>query len=896
MASKKLFKSITMAAVLSLIAGVGTFMSANTTTANADETVNTSSWINNYETTSRSGQTYTGSAIAIQKDGVTQWNTIDTGYSFNEFPFAFSVNDLAGGLMFQIDNSTSNKVATDMAVTFRDVEDPSKMVNFIISCGEIPGVPMQVMYFTTNDDYYRVDGFGYYDQEYKNIWDAHKTNELGIRDYEPNVHYGVFVADGTDFTETTALKFGVGTDGLYYQGNKVSDVANSSMFPSGYVTAEVNLYNFFNTEENDCTKGYINFISLAGKSLANINEDTEGVSNWVNNSSTTSRSGQTYASTEIPLEKTGVTKWNTIDTGVSNTITVSGTVADFQEGFMFQIEAPVGTKTGTDMAVAFRDAEDPTKVVRYIIGTGGRVGVDMNELHFDTNDEFNRRDGYGYYDGTEHGCILDAHKVNELGVRDYEPNVHMGVLGADGTDFTNTTALLFAIKEDGCYFQTEKKWDGVNSSLFTSGKIVAEITVYNFFNFGENEIKGSCHLISLGGKSLATLTEYTPDLKAPVINYTDCKLDKQYEFASAAEIAEKLTVTVEDNRTAECELSFTLLDVEGAEVIGETLKVQEGYKLKVVATDGAGNTTEKLIDISVIIPVYTVTFYNGDGSVLAEVEVEEGLGATAPETVPTKESTVSVAYTFSGWNVDFSNITADLEVVPVFTESARTYTITWVNGELETETQVTYGETPAYVGDTPIKGGDAQYEYAFAGWTPEIVAVVGDATYTAQFTQTVRTYTITWVVDGVSTTTQVAYGEMPAYEGTPAKASDETYDYTFTGWDIELVTVTGEATYTAQFDATEKEVPPTSAPDDSTTSENESDEPTSDTNDSTTSENESDEPTSDNDSAVITSDNTSSTADETPSSGCSSSVSLVAPVAMLGLVALVKIARKREDD
>ena len=134
------------------------------------------------------------------------------------------------------------------------------------------------------------------------------------------------------------------------------------------------------------------------------------------------------------------------------------------------------------------------------------------------------------------------------------------------------------------------------------------------------------------------------------------------------------------------------------------------------------------------------------------------------------------------------------------------YTIIWKNWDgsvLETDTNVAYGSTPSYDGPTPTKSGTAQYTYTFSGWSPNVVQVTRDATYTAQFSESINSYTVTWKNwDGsvLETDTNVAYGSTPSYDGpTPTKNDTAQYSYTFSGWSPSVTQVTGDATYTAQF-------------------------------------------------------------------------------------------------
>jgi hypothetical protein len=147
---------------------------------------------------------------------------------------------------------------------------------------------------------------------------------------------------------------------------------------------------------------------------------------------------------------------------------------------------------------------------------------------------------------------------------------------------------------------------------------------------------------------------------------------------------------------------------------------------------------------------------------------------------------------------------SDGETVATGAVFSKEFTISFVN-EDGTELQsgmVAVGETPAYTGEEPTKPATAKYTYTFAGWTPKIVPVTGDATYTATYSSTVNEYMITFVnEDGTELQSgKVAYDETPVYTGaTPEKPATAHNEYAFAGWTPKIVPVTGDATYTATY-------------------------------------------------------------------------------------------------
>ena len=130
---------------------------------------------------------------------------------------------------------------------------------------------------------------------------------------------------------------------------------------------------------------------------------------------------------------------------------------------------------------------------------------------------------------------------------------------------------------------------------------------------------------------------------------------------------------------------------------------------------------------------YTITWLQDDGSLIDQTIVE--YGETPVHADPKKEATAQYTYNFAGWDKEIVPVVGEATYTATYSVTTNKYTITFVNedGTVLQSSEVAFGEVPKYNGKTPEKKEDTRYIYTFSGWTPEIVAVTGNATYTAIF-------------------------------------------------------------------------------------------------------------------------------------------------------------------
>ena len=195
-------------------------------------------------------------------------------------------------------------------------------------------------------------------------------------------------------------------------------------------------------------------------------------------------------------------------------------------------------------------------------------------------------------------------------------------------------------------------------------------------------------------------------------------------------------------------------------------------------------------------PKFTITFDSAGGTPVGDITLDYGAAVVAPDD-PTRDG-----FAFAGWTPALPE-TMPNNNFSVAAGWNKIFTVKWsVNGAVTEETYVS-GELPTYKGAKPGRQPTAGATYEFTGWSPAIASVSKDETYVAQFSESPRSYAVTWSVDGNVTEETYVYGQTPEYKGSTDKAADAEYTYTFTGWAPGIAPVSKDETYVAQYDRTE---------------------------------------------------------------------------------------------
>lgn len=216
---------------------------------------------NNFQSTSVSGTTYTGTAIPITSEIV-------------KLPGKYSAADIQTGFMFQVLPSViSTPAAGHVRVIIRDSEDPTKAVTAGLLLGAWSGQMKAMSIYKAGvwdrmDTLKWSDGTTEYSISTSNDMNASARDEFGNSSFGANNYHGFFSADGTNKTATNALKVAYNGTTLSCNGrNTAGKVSASTILTSGYATIELQ---FGVVGTSYTLNGNVNLISVGNTSLANI--------------------------------------------------------------------------------------------------------------------------------------------------------------------------------------------------------------------------------------------------------------------------------------------------------------------------------------------------------------------------------------------------------------------------------------------------------------------------------------------------------------------------------------------------------------------------------------------------------------------------------------------------
>ncbi|MBR1506925.1 MAG: InlB B-repeat-containing protein [Eubacterium sp.] len=308
-------------------------------------------------------------------------------------------------------------------------------------------------------------------------------------------------------------------------------------------------------------------------------------------------------------------------------------------------------------------------------------------------------------------------------------------------------------------------------------------------------------IVNVTGDAVYKAT-YTPTKNKYSVKFVDedgvtvLKAAKDYEYGTAAADIEK---PVNPTKAATAEFTYTFA--------GWSPAVEE------VTCDAIYMAT-----YSAVKNKYKVKFVDEDGTTVLKAEKEYEYGTAAADIEkpndPTKAATKEYTYTFAGWSPSVDTVTKDVTYTATYSAVKNKYKVKFVDEDgttvLKAEKEYEYGTVAADIEKpaNPTKAATAENTYVFAGWSPAIVNVTGDAVYKATYTPSKNKYSVKFVdEDGVSVlkaAKEYDYGTAAAdieKPVNPTKAATAEFTYTFAGWSPAVEEVTCDAIYMATYSA-----------------------------------------------------------------------------------------------
>jgi len=206
-----------------------------------------------------------------------------------------------------------------------------------------------------------------------------------------------------------------------------------------------------------------------------------------------------------------------------------------------------------------------------------------------------------------------------------------------------------------------------------------------------------------------------------------------------------------------------------------------------------------------------VNFFNYDGSFLYTATCLYGKPAFYEGETPYKPDDSMYTYEFAGWDRDIFYVTEDTTTYATFTKKLRTFNVVFTNydGSILYKTEVEYGKTAVYFGDTPVRSKQGNVVYKFLGWDKPLENITDDIVFVAQYEEFTedgggQMYELTFYNwDAEVLDYDIVKKDNPGDYGweDPTRDSDPTYGtYYWVGWDQEFDSVQSNMDIFAQFE------------------------------------------------------------------------------------------------